>query len=103
MIYINDLVECTSKSNIDSTNCDSDVENEDYNDFVLFADDTNIFVVGENEDEVFLNAQTVLNNIFDYMYINQLHINLTKSAYIHFHPHLNLSERETCARTRISK
>ena len=92
LIYINDLVECNFN-----------VENEDGNDFVLFADDTNIFVVGENEDDVFSNAQTVLNNIFDYMYINQLHINLTKSVYIHFRPHFNLSERETCARTRIRR
>ena len=50
-----------------------------------------------------LVGQAVLNCIFDYMYVNQLHINLTKSVYIHFRPHLNLSERETCARTRINR
>ena len=37
------------------------------------------------------------------MYNNQLHINLTKSDYIHFRPHLNQSERQTCARTRTDK
>ena len=34
---------------------------------------------------------------------NQLHINLTKSLYMHFKPHLNQTERQTCARTRIEK
>ena len=37
------------------------------------------------------------------MYSNQLHINLKKSVYIHFRPHLNNNERQTCARTRIRK
>ena len=37
------------------------------------------------------------------MYSNQLHINYKKSVYIHFRPHLNHSERQTCARTRIRK
>ena len=27
------------------------------NDFVLFADDTNIFVIGKNENDVYLSAQ----------------------------------------------
>ena len=39
----------------------------------------------------------------EYMYSNQLHINLTKSVYMHFRPHLNQSERQTCARTRIDE
>ena len=58
-------------------------------DFVLFADNTNIFVAVQNEEEVYLNAQNILNNLNVYMYSNQLHINLTKSVFIHFRPHLN--------------
>ena len=34
---------------------------------------------------------------------NQLHINIDKSVYIHFRPHFNNIERQTCARTRIRK
>ena len=37
------------------------------------------------------------------MVSNQLHINMTKSLYIHFQPNLNQIERQTCARTRIDK
>ena len=36
-------------------------------------------------------------------YSQQLHINLIKYVYMHFSPHLNHSERQTCARTRIDK
>ena len=32
-------------------------------DFVLFADDTNIFVARKNEEEVYLNAQNIINNL----------------------------------------
>ena len=40
--------------------------------------------IGQNEEEVYLNAQNILNNLNGYMYSNQLHINLTKSVFIHF-------------------
>ena len=95
LIYINDLIQC----NISNNNVDDDYNN----DFVLFADDTNIFVVGKDEDTVYQNAQTLLNNINDYMYSNQLHINFKKSVYIHFRPYLNHDERQTCARTKARK
>ena len=99
LIYINDLVNC----NLEPGMPNSDDSDGNGNDFVLFADDTNIFVVGENEENVFLNTQNVINNLCEYMYSNQLHINLTKSVYIHFRPHLNHSERETCARARVPR
>ena len=57
LIYINDLVHSNSRTN-DQCN----------DDFVLFADDTNIFVAGQNEEEVYLNAQNILNNLNGYMY-----------------------------------
>ena len=66
LIYINDLVHSNSRTN---DRCNDD--------FVLFADDTNIFVAGQNEEEVYYNAQNILNNLNGYMYSNQLHINLT--------------------------
>ena len=71
---------------------------------LLFADDTNIFVAGQNEEEVYLNAQNSLNNLNGFMYYsNQLHINITKSVFIHFPPHCNGTERQTCARARVEK
>ena len=64
--------------------------------FVLFADDTNIFVVGRTEDEVYKNANLALEALYDYMTHNLLHINLNKSVYMHFRPGRNSS----CARSR---
>ena len=83
LIYINDITNCTKLGH-----------------FVLFADDTNIFVVGKDEDEAYINANSVLNEIYNYMCLNQLHINSSKSVYMHFRPHLNREERLTCARSR---
>ena len=71
MIYINDLAKC---SNLGI--------------FVLFAGDTNIFVV-ENIDEVHTKANSILNSVFDYMTANQLYINMSKSCYMHFKPKHN--------------
>ena len=81
LIYINDIVNTTQIGH-----------------FVMFADDTNIFVVGENEETAFENANLVLHTINTYMFQNLL--NLDKSLYMHFRPNLNISERLTCARSR---
>ena len=64
--------------------------------FVLFADDTNIFVVGKTEEEVYLKSNQVLTAVHDYMIKNQLHINMTKSVYMHFRP----GRYSSCARAR---
>ena len=70
------------------------------NDFVLFADDTNIFVIGENKNDVYLSAQKMLHGLYGYVYnSNQLHINLNISVYMYFRSRPNQSERQTCART----
>ena len=50
IIYINQLVHSNSGTN-----------NQCNNDFVLFADDTNIFVAGQNEEEVYLNKNNYIN------------------------------------------
>ena len=83
MIYINDIINSSKLGH-----------------FVLFADDTNIFVSGKNENEAYRNANVVLNEVYNYMLKNQLHINMSKSVYMHFRPNLNSTERLTCARAR---
>ena len=83
LIYINDIIHSSELGH-----------------FVLFADDTNIFVTGKSENEAYMNANNVLNEVYKYMLMNQLHINMGKSVYMHFGPNLNFSERMTCARVR---
>ena len=83
LIYINDIINSTELGH-----------------FVMFADDTNIFVSGKDENEAYRNANIVLRKVNKYMFENLLHINLNKSVYMHFRPNLNASERLTCARTR---
>ena len=69
LLYINDIINASSLGH-----------------FVLFADDTNIFVVGKDEEEVYDNANKVLRSVNDYMASNLLHINLSKSVYMLFRP-----------------
>ena len=83
LIYINDIVNSTELGH-----------------FVLFADDTNIFVVGRDEKDAYKKANQALDKIHNYMLVNQLHINMSKSVYMHFRPVLNWKERLTCARAR---
>ena len=69
LVYINDIGNC---SNLGV--------------FVLFADDTNIFVVGRNADDVYDKANTILQSVCRYMKANELHINMSKCCYMHFRP-----------------
>ena len=50
LIYINDIVNSSKLAH-----------------FVLFADDTNIFVSGANKNEAYINANKVLSDIHNYM------------------------------------
>ena len=68
--------------------------------FVLFADDTNIFVSGKSKNDAYKNANKVMDEISKYMYTNQLHINMEKSVYMYFRPSLSYLDRLTCARTQ---
>ena len=68
--------------------------------FVMFADDANIFVCGDNTEQAYENANITLNRVNNYMILNLLHINLEKSVNMHFRPNNNISERLRCARTR---
>ena len=68
LLYINDLTQCCKVSN-----------------FILYADDTNIFVPASTYyEEALAKANNVLKSVSEYMMVNQLHINLTKSYYINF-------------------
>ena len=58
LLYINDIVNVSNNGT-----------------FVLFADDTNIFVVAETEHEAYRLANKVLIKVNEYMVSNQLHIN----------------------------
>ena len=84
LLYINDIINSTPNG-----------------EFVIFADDTNIFITGNSEKEAYYIANKVLKSVSIYMKVNQLHINLSKCAYMHFRPSLNNSQRETCARSKI--
>ena len=81
LLYINDIV-----------NCSTDGE------FVLYADDTNIFVVGRSKADVFRKANAVIKRVHSYMLSNLLHINTTKCHFMYFKP--NIHARNVCARTQ---
>ena len=69
LFYINDIYRCS-----------------DLGTFVLFADDTNIFVEGESDKEAYSNGNRLLKLLHQYMILNKLHINMSKCCYIHFKP-----------------
>ena len=69
ILYINDLCNIT-----------------DMGKFVLFADDTNIFVASDTKDKVYDMANKVLEAVSTYMNVNLLHINAKKSCYMYFCP-----------------
>ena len=69
LIYINDIVNSSKLG-----------------EFVLFADDTNIFVSGDSPSDAFDKANNLLNSLNNYMITNKLHINMTKCCYIVFKP-----------------
>ena len=69
LIYINDLQNCFMNKNVK---------------FVLYADDTNIFISCTSFEEGISLANTVLDHVRNYMRCNLLHINLDKSCYMYF-------------------
>ena len=82
LIFINDIVSSTTLGK-----------------FILFADDTNIFIVDGNEKTAYEKANKVLAGVNEYTKSNQLHINLGKSCYMHFKPKLD-RVKQTCAQIR---
>ena len=71
LIYINDIINCS---------------NQQLGEFVLFADDTNIFVSGKTLSEAYSKANILLRSLDRYMTTNKLHINMTKCCYMIFRP-----------------
>ena len=67
ILYINDIVNC---SNLGM--------------FLLFADDTNIFVSGSTKLETYQKANELLASLSKYMASNKLHINMGKCCFIEF-------------------
>ena len=75
LIYINDL--CNVSKN---------------EEFILFADGTNIFVKAKTEAETIDLANKILQNVSMYMLVNKLNINLGKCCYMKFRPISNITE-----------
>ena len=69
LIYVNDIVNCSTEG-----------------EFVLYADDTNIFAVGDTMEEVFEKANRIIHQVNMYMQGNLLHINLSKCNFMYFKP-----------------
>ena len=67
LIYINDLTNAYKNSK-----------------FVLFADDTNIFVFSRNRADLYKKANDVMEAVHRYMISNKLHTNIDKSCFIEF-------------------
>ena len=76
LIYINDIINCSKLG-----------------EFVLFADDTNIFVSGKTLEEAYSKANKLLDSLNDYMTTNKLHINMTKCCYMIFKPTHRLTDQ----------
>ena len=69
LLYINDLQNSFVNSRVK---------------FILYADDTNIFISCNTVEEGMILANKVLSNVKSYMMCNMLHINLDKSCFMHF-------------------
>ena len=52
--------------------------------FVLFADDTNIFVSDKSRKGVFNKTRAILDKVNNYMRCNLLHINIKKCCFMYF-------------------
>jgi hypothetical protein len=70
IIYINDIINCV--------NGILGIK------LVLYADDTNVFIIGNNRRDLIRTGAIVLDAINRYMKSNLLHINVGKCCYIHF-------------------
>ena len=80
LIYINDLIysQCSCVSNKCTSNC------LDIASFILFADDTNLFVNGKNKTDVINKINRILDRLKLYLEANFLHINVNKSKFMQF-------------------
>ena len=72
LLYINDISNCSKLGT-----------------FILFADDTNIFVEGKSAEDAYRKGNILLLSLKKYMLMNKLHINMSKCCYIHFKPRVS--------------
>jgi hypothetical protein len=77
LIYINDIINCS-----------------DLGKFILFADDTNIFVSGTSITDVYSKGNKLLSSLNEFMEVNKLHINMKKCCYMTFRPNNKSSEED---------
>ena len=82
IIYINDITQVSKMG-----------------DFVMFADDTNIFVSGNSVKDAFYKANILLSKLYNYMLVNQLHINQSKCVFMHFKP--KLAQYKDCTNSKL--
>ena len=54
--------------------------------YVLFADDTNIFIEGATAAEAYDKGNKLLKCLYRYMILNKLHVNMSKCCFMHFKP-----------------
>ena len=71
--------------------------------FVLFADDTNIFVKAKTRANAYKQANEILKLVHNYMSSNKLHINMSKCCYIEFGEHKpgNFEQEHQCLEIKI--
>ena len=84
LLYINDVVNC-----FNGEGCR----------FVVYADDTNIFVIDDSREAASIKANQILKNVQNFMKSNLLHINLGKCCYMYFRPP-SRALSGSCARSR---
>ena len=82
LIYINDLCNVSNNGK-----------------FILFADDTNVFVAGDTLKQAYDLANDLLMSISRYMKCNLLHINTKKSCFMYFSP--NKRENESSVNNEL--
>ena len=71
LIYINDIINCCNDETVK---------------LVLYADDTNIFIIGDDKTELIRKGNNIIKDINSFMKSNMLHINLEKCCYMYFNP-----------------
>ena len=84
LLYINDLQNSFVNSRVK---------------FVLYADDTNIFISCNTAEEAMILTKKVLSNVRSYMMCNMLHINLDKSTFHAFSLCTFHATKQMCVKT----
>ena len=85
LLYINDLI-----NSYNDKNCCQ---------FVLYADDTNIFIIDESREAAIKKANLTLQFVKKFMLSNSLHINLDKCCYMHFVSPFNKTQKQPDTKT----